>query len=67
MAIFTVCLRPFLPDLTVLDLGLPDMDGMVFLEQIRKEFTSPVIVLSARTQEQDNELGVGYRMVDSNE
>lgn len=43
----------FLPDLTILDLGLPDMDGMFFLKQIRTQFSSPVIVLSARSQEQD--------------
>ncbi len=42
-----------LPDLVVLDLGLPDQDGTAFLCEIRKEFTTPVIVLSARSDESD--------------
>lgn len=41
------------PDLVILDLGLPDCDGMVFLNKIRKEFLTPVIVLSARSEETD--------------
>ncbi len=41
------------PDLVILDLGLPDCDGMIFLESIRKESLTPVIVLSARTDEND--------------
>lgn len=41
------------PDLVVLDLGLPDFDGMKFLKEARKEFLTPIIVLSARTQETD--------------
>ncbi len=40
-----------LPDLTVLDLGLPDADGMEFIKTVRKESPSPIIVLSARTNE----------------
>ncbi len=41
------------PDLVILDLGLPDFDGMTFLKDIRKESLVPVIVLSARTNEND--------------
>ncbi len=41
------------PDLTILDLGLPDVDGTSFLKEIRKEWATPVIILSARTGEQD--------------
>ena len=41
------------PDLVVLDLGLPDMDGMEFLREVRRASTVPVIVLSARTDERD--------------
>ncbi len=41
------------PDLVILDLGLPDMDGIKALEQIRKDHLTPVIVLSARTDESE--------------
>ena len=41
------------PDVVILDLGLPDGDGMDFLKLVRKEFSTPVIVLSARTDERD--------------
>ena len=43
----------YLPDLVILDLGLPDMDGMNLLQFVRKESLTPVIVLSARTNETD--------------
>lgn len=43
----------YLPDLVILDLGLPDQDGISFLTTIRKRFATPVIVLSARTDEKD--------------
>ena len=39
------------PDIIVLDLGLPDMDGKEVLAQARQFSKSPVIVLSARDQE----------------
>lgn len=39
------------PDTVVLDLGLPDMDGIEVITQIRSWSTVPIIVLSARTDE----------------
>ena len=42
-----------LPDLVILDLGLPDMDGSEFISQVRSISTVPIIVLSARTEELD--------------
>ena len=41
------------PDLVVLDLGLPDGDGVAYLRDLRSWSGVPVIVLSARTDEAD--------------
>ena len=41
------------PDLIILDLGLPDLDGMEVIRQIREWSSVPIIVLSARGQEKD--------------
>ncbi len=43
----------YIPDLIILDLGLPDMDGLHLLSQVRKKDLTPIIVLSARSAEQD--------------
>jgi two-component system KDP operon response regulator KdpE len=41
------------PDLVVLDLGLPDMDGIEVLKSVRKWSSLPVVVVSARQHEND--------------
>jgi len=41
------------PDLIVLDLGLPDLDGTEVCRRIRKESKAPIVILSARGGEQD--------------
>jgi two-component system KDP operon response regulator KdpE len=41
------------PDLVVLDLGLPDLDGMEVIRQIREWSAVPILVLSARGREND--------------
>jgi two-component system, OmpR family, KDP operon response regulator KdpE len=41
------------PDLVILDLGLPDMDGVAVVQGLREWTALPIIVLSARTQEAD--------------
>jgi two-component system KDP operon response regulator KdpE len=41
------------PDLVVLDLGLPDLDGVEVLRRIREVSSVPVIVLSARSESVD--------------
>ena len=46
-------LNSHVPDLVVLDLGLPDMDGEEFIRITRRSSMIPIIVLSARTEERD--------------
>lgn len=41
------------PDVVILDLGLPDEDGMNFLKFVRQDSLTPIIVLSARGNEKD--------------
>jgi len=41
------------PDLIVLDLGLPDVDGVDVVTRLREWYTRPIIILSARSNEQE--------------
>lgn len=41
------------PDLVILDLGLPDMDGVEVIDELRNWSSIPIIILSARDQEKD--------------
>jgi two-component system KDP operon response regulator KdpE len=41
------------PNLIILDLGLPDADGMVILKKLREWYGNPVIILSVRKSEED--------------
>lgn len=41
------------PALIILDLGLPDLDGQVVLKQLREWYQKPIIVLSARSSEDE--------------
>jgi two-component system KDP operon response regulator KdpE len=41
------------PDLIVLDLGLPDRDGTVVIRRVRRDSSTPILILSARGEERD--------------
>jgi two-component system, OmpR family, KDP operon response regulator KdpE len=41
------------PDVILLDLGLPDSDGLVLIRRIRRDATTPILVLTARDSEPD--------------
>lgn len=41
------------PDIVLLDLGLPDMDGMEVIKRLREWGSTPIIVISARSHEQE--------------
>ena len=41
------------PDLVILDLGLPDLDGMTILQKVREWTGMPIVVVSARSHERD--------------
>ena len=46
------------PDLVVLDLGLPELDGLDVTRQIRRDSTLPIVMLTARDDEVDKLLGL---------
>ncbi len=46
------------PDLVILDVMLPEIDGLSVLTEVRKQGDTPVILLTARTEEPDRVLGL---------
>jgi two-component system KDP operon response regulator KdpE len=44
-------LRHHKPDLILLDLGLPDVDGLALIETVRKQSEVPIVILSSRGDE----------------
>ncbi len=46
------------PDVVVLDLGLPDLHGATVIERLRRWTTTPIVVLSARTDSTDKVLAL---------
>ncbi len=51
-------LRSGKPDLIVLDLGLPDMDGLDVTRSVRKDSNVPIVMLTARGEESDKLVGL---------
>ena len=47
------CAESYCPDIILLDLGLPDMDGIDVISEIRKWAVTPIIVISARNSESE--------------
>ena len=48
------------PDIVLLDLGLPDMDGLEVLRSVRKWSSLPIVVVSARNHERDKVEALDY-------
>ncbi len=48
----------YLPDLILLDLGLPDIDGIEIIKNVREWSLIPIIVISARSQEEEKVLAL---------
>lgn len=46
------------PDLIILDLMMPEMDGLAFMREYRREADTPIIALTARVEEADRVLGL---------
>ncbi len=51
-------LRTFMPDLILLDVMLPDLDGFELLKMIREIDNVPVIMLTAKSEEEDKVRGL---------
>ncbi len=48
------------PDLIILDLMLPDVDGLSICKSIRKKYYYPIIMITAKSSDQDKILGLSY-------
>ena len=55
------CAESYCPDVILLDLGLPDMDGIDVISEIRKWAVTPIIVISARNRESEKVKSPGCR------
>lgn len=47
------CIEENTPDMALLDVMLPDIDGFTILQKIREKYTFPVIMLTAKTEYMD--------------
>jgi len=46
------------PDIILLDLGLPDLDGLEVVRRLREWTTTPIIIITARDKEKDKIAGL---------
>ncbi|KAA0941047.1 response regulator transcription factor [Sporosarcina sp. ANT_H38] len=53
-------IETLVPDFIILDLMLPDTDGIELCRKIREKFNTPILILSARTSDTDKVLGLGF-------
>jgi DNA-binding response OmpR family regulator len=51
-------LAAFVPELVILDLGLPDINGLAVCERIRPQFAGPILILTAQDGDQDQIAGL---------
>lgn len=52
------------PDLIVLDLTLPDLDGAEVFQRLRTVSAAPIVILSARAEERERQAGLALGAVD---
>jgi len=52
-------LEEWLPELVILDINLPGMDGLEFLQKFRRDNETPVLIVSARDSDEDQISGLG--------
>jgi two-component system response regulator RegX3 len=50
---------PWKPELVILDINLPGMDGFEFLQRFRRDYEAPVLIVSARDSDEDQISGLG--------
>lgn len=52
------CVQRTPPDLAILDVMLPDMDGFTLCQELRKEYLFPIIMLTAKVEDMDKIMGL---------
>ena len=52
--------RQYPPDVIILDIGLPDIDGFEVCRQLRETITAPILILTARDSEIDKVKGLEF-------
>ena len=53
-------IKEFKPDLILLDINLPEINGRDFIRQIRKDLNTPIIMVTSQNTEMDEALSISY-------